>query len=375
MSRVMRERTLVMLVGLVLLCACAPAAPGPAPTAASSAPAAAAKPAGATSTPAKVTINYGYSTAGAINAPVYLAEEYGYFADQGITLNYVLFPSASEVIPSITRGDVDVAAIGINPATLNALAGNFGIKLVADTGTQFQGFPLNVVVVTNEMAGTIKGPADLKGHKIALTPPGMGTASGFLLSKYLAQGNLTVNDVDIVPLTFQDQVAALTNRSVDVAFMAEPFATQVVKQNIGKILTGSDTMLPGYQVTGLLYTDKFMSNQHDAAQGFMIAFLKGVRAYMAAFGGNATDRDKVIQVMTKRTDLKDAALWNEMIPTGSSPDGAVDLPSIAAAQAYFKGLGLVQNTPDPATLVNTSFAQEAVRQLGPGAAPVPPKKS
>jgi NitT/TauT family transport system substrate-binding protein len=367
MTRVMRKRMFVTLAGLVLLCACVPAAPGLAPTAGSAPTAAAAK--------ATTTINYGYSTAGAINAPVYLAEEYGYFADQGITLNYVLFPSASEVIPSITRGDVDVAAIGINPATLNALAGNFGIKLVADTGTQFPGFPLNIVVVTNELAGTIMGPADLKGHKIALTPPGMGTASGFLLSKYLAQGNLTVNDVDIVPLTFQDQVAALTNRSVDVAFMAEPFATQVVKQNIGKILVGSDTMLPGYQVTGLLYTDKFMSGQHDAAQGFMIAFLKGVRAYMAAFGGNATDRDRVIQVMTKRTDIKDAALWNAMIPTGSSPDGAVDLQSIAAAQAYFKGLGLVQSTPDPATLVNTSFALEAVRQLGPGAAPVPPKRS
>jgi NitT/TauT family transport system substrate-binding protein len=370
MGSVMLNRTcaILSLSGLFLVSACAPAA-SPAPT---SAPA---RPAAATSAPATLTtLNYGYSSAGAINAPVYLAEEYGYFAEQGITLKYIQFPSASEVIPSITRGDVDAAAIGINPATLNALAGNFGIKLVADTGTQFSGFPLNVVVVTNEMAGTIKGPADLKGHKIALTPPGMGTASGFLLSKYLAQGNLTVNDVDIVPLGFQDQVAALTNRSVDVAFMAEPFATQVVKQNIGKILTGTDVMLPGYQVTGLVYTDKFMSSQHAAAQGFMTAFLKGVRAYMAAFGGNATDRDKVIAVMTKRTDIKDAQLWNEMIPTGSSPDGAVNLQSIAEAQAYFKGLGLVQSTPDPATLVNTSFAEAAVEALGPGAAPVPPKK-
>lgn len=348
-----------LLVMVAFLCACAPAAPATPPT--------------APSTKTTTTVNYGYSTAGAINAPVYLAEEYGYFAEQGITLNYVQFPSASEVIPSITRGDVDVAAIGINPATLNALAGNFGIKLVADTGTQFPGFPLNIVVVTNEMAGTIKGPADLKGHKIALTPPGLGTASGFLLSKYLAQGGLTVNDVDVVPLGFPDQVAALTNRSVDVAFMAEPFATQVVKQNIGKMLTGSDTMLPGYQVTGLLYTDKFMNSSHEVAVGYMVAFLKGVRAYMAAFGGNATEQDRVIAVMTKRTDIKDAALWKEIIPTGSSPDGVVDLPSIAAAQAYFKGMGLVQSTPDPATLVNTSFAQEAVKTLGPGAAPVPPK--
>jgi len=373
MAIVMLPHLLVALAAVAAISGCAPAAQAPAP--APPAPTAAvAQPQSTAPAKTAATVNYGYSTAGAINGPVYLAEEYGYFAEQGITLNYVQFPSASEVIPSITRGDVDVAAIGINPATLNALAANFGIKLVADTGTQFPGFPLNVVVVTNEMAGTIKGPADLKGHKIALTPPGMGTASGFLLSKYLAQGGLTVNDVDIVPLTFQDQVAALTNRSVDVAFMAEPFATQVVRQNIGKILTGSDVMLPGYQVTGLLYTEKFMSS-HALAQGFMIAFLKGVRVYMAAFGGTATDQDRVIGVMTKRTDIKDAQLWKDMIPTGSSPDGAVNLQSIAEAQAYFKSLGLVQNTPDPATLVDTSFAQEAVRELGPGATPVAPKKS
>ncbi len=320
-----------------------------------------------------VTVHYGYSTAGAINGPVYIAEEMGFFAEQGIAIDYVQFPSASEVIPSITKGAVDVAAVGINPATLNALASNFGIKLVADTGTQFPGFPLNVMVVTNEMAGTIKGPADLRGHKIALTPPGMGTASGFLLSKYLAQANLTPNDVDIVPLGFPDQVAALTNRSVDAAMMAEPFATQVVKLNVAQVLTGTDTVLPGYQVTGLLYTDKFMSSSHDVASGFMIAFLKGVRVYMDAFGGNAVNRDQVIQIMIKRTDIKDAQLWSDMTPTGSSPDGAVDLPSIAESQAYFKGLGLVQSTPDPATLVDTSFAQNAVKVLGPGNPPVAPK--
>jgi NitT/TauT family transport system substrate-binding protein len=336
--------------------------------------AAAAKPAPTQPGSAAVTVRYGYSTAGAINGPVYLADDMGFFAEQGIAIDYILFPSASEVIPSVTRGDVDAAAVGINPATLNALAANFGIKLVADTGTQFPGFPLNVAVVANEVAGVINGPADLKGRKIALTPPGLGTASGFLLSKYLAQANLTPNDVDIVPLTFPDQTAALANHSVDLAFMAEPFATQVVKKGIGKVLVTTDKILPGYQVTGLLYTDRFISTKRDLAQKFMIAFLKGVRVYMAAFGGTATNRDQVIQILTQRTDIKDPQLWAEIYPTGSSPDGKLDLPSITESQTYFKGLGLVQNTPDASTLVDTSFAESAVRALGPGPTPVPPRQ-
>jgi NitT/TauT family transport system substrate-binding protein len=319
-----------------------------------------------------VTVHYGYSSAGAVNAPVLVAETLGFFTEQGITIDYIQFPSASEVIPALTRGDVDAAGVGLNPATFNALAGNFGIKLVADTATQFPGFPLNVAVVTKEMANTIKGPADLKGHKIALTPPGLGTASGLMLSKYLAQANLTPTDVDIVPLNFPDQVAALTNRSVDAAFMAEPFATQVVKSGAASVLTGTDKILPGHQVTGMVYTDRFMSSQRDTGIGWMTAYLKGVRTYMAAFGGTGTDRDKVIQIMTQRSDIKDPQLWAEMTPTGSSPDGQLNLQSIAESQAYFQKLGLVQNAPSVETLVDTSFTQAAVKALGPGAAPVPP---
>jgi NitT/TauT family transport system substrate-binding protein len=229
-----------------------------------------------------------------------------------------------------------------------------------------------VAVVTMEMANTIKGPADLKGRKIALTPPGLGTASGLMLSKYLAQVNLTPADVDIVPLNFPDQVAALTNRSVDAAFMAEPFATQVVKGGMASVLIGTDKILPGHQVTGMVYTDRFMSSKREVAVGLMTAYLKGVRVYMAAFGGTATDRDKVIQILTQRTDIKDPQLWADMTPTGASPDGQLNLQSIAESQAYFQKLGLAQNAPPAETLVDTSFTQAALKIIGPGAAPVPP---
>src|SRR5207244_760414 len=83
-------------------------------------------------------------------------------------------------------------------------------------------------------------------------------------------------------------------------------------------------------------------------------------------GGNAVDRDKVIQILTQRTDIKDPQLWAEMAPTGSSPDGLVNLQSIGESQAYFGELGMVLNTPQPETLVDTSFTQAALKTLGPG---------
>jgi ABC-type nitrate/sulfonate/bicarbonate transport system substrate-binding protein len=93
----------------------------------------------------------------------------GFFGEHGIAVDYVVFPSVSEVIP-------------------------------ADTATQFPGFPA-------QRGGGNQG----------------------------------------VPLTFQDQVAALTNRLVDAALMAEPFATQVVKNGLASPLIGTDKVLPGQQ--------------------------------------------------------------------------------------------------------------------------------
>jgi NitT/TauT family transport system substrate-binding protein len=81
----------------------------------------------------------------------------------------------------------------------------------------------------------------------------------------------------------------------------------------------------------------------------------------------------VIQILTQKTDIKDAQLWADMAPTGSSPDGQLNLQSIAESQAYFQKLGLVQNTPAPETLVDTSYAQAAVKVIGAGAAPVAPR--
>ena len=172
--------TVGVLLGLAMaVAACAPTtaiAPTAPPTAQSAPPTAA--PAGGTK-----TVKLGASNAGASNGPIYVADAMGYFADQGIALDEVFFPSASEVIPALSKGDVDAAVVGINPATLNALAGNFNLHLVADGGSQPTGYPVNVFVVAKEVAGAIHGPADLRGRKIATTPPGPGTASGFMLSR------------------------------------------------------------------------------------------------------------------------------------------------------------------------------------------------
>jgi NitT/TauT family transport system substrate-binding protein len=246
--------------------------------------------------------------------------------------------------------------------------------MVADAGSQPPGYALNVFVKSKEVAGSINGPGDLRGRKVALTPPGLGTASGYMLSRYLAQAGMTPSDVDITPLNFPDQVAALTNHSIDMAQMAEPFATRVIKSGGGVLLIPGDAVEPNQQVAVMVYTEKFMSSQPDAANKLMVAYLRGVREYMDAMS-TGKDRDQVIQILMDKTDIKDPQLWADMYPTGIQPDGTINVQSIADTQAYFQKLGLVQNPADLNKAVDTTIVQAAVKTLGSVGPPAPPKKS
>src|SRR5215216_3092625 len=140
-----RQMTLVprLVVGLALLAACAPAAAtGPnkpaAPAAAPAAPtsAAVAQPA-ASAAPwpgAKLVIaEHGLVS----NAPIYVAQEKGYYQEQGLEIEFSRMQGGGEMIAPLASGQVD-AAIGAPSAGLfNAIARDVPLRIVADKGSDF----------------------------------------------------------------------------------------------------------------------------------------------------------------------------------------------------------------------------------------------
>lgn len=309
-------------------------------------------------------VHVGLGNASASNAGIYVADGLGFFAEQGLEINYVDFGSASEVMPALARGDLEIGDVGINPALFNAVARHVGIKLVADKGSMPPGFGFTSFVAASSLADQIRSPSDLKGRKLAMTPPGLGTSNGFALSKYLAQANLSPNDIDIVPIAFPEQIAALANHSVDAAIMAEPFATRAVQNGVGVRVATLDKIDPYEQVAGLVYSDAFIANHRDLGIAWMTAYVKGVRAYNAAFI-NGIDKERIISILADKTDIKDTQLWGSIIPAGLNADGKLNDQSIADAAKYFQTVGLTPEVPTVSSYVDQSFTDAAVNNLGP----------
>ena len=69
------------------------------------------------------------------NAPIYIADEEGYFADERIRLQYSEPPrSTSQIIPLLERGDLDVLAPALNAAFYSAVLQGSRSRIVADRG-------------------------------------------------------------------------------------------------------------------------------------------------------------------------------------------------------------------------------------------------
>ena len=64
-------------------------------------------------------------------APLYLADELGFFRDVGLALDVQPLTETTQLIPLLAAGQIDVTFAGATPAMLNAVAQGARTRIVA----------------------------------------------------------------------------------------------------------------------------------------------------------------------------------------------------------------------------------------------------
>ncbi len=185
---------------------------------------------------------------------------------------------------------------------------------------------------------------------------------GVMMAPALKEVGLTLSDLELVALAFPDMMAAATNKSVDAVVLAEPLLTQAVEQ--GLVVRSRDffDFDPAPSCGVILYSPKFIQNV-DAGNRFMIAFVKGLRDYNDAFLKNKGKKE-VVDILAKRTDVKDTALYNKMDMPGFNPDGYADSKAMDAAMKFWLTSGDMKEALSIDKVVDNRFADNAVKALG-----------
>ncbi len=312
-------------------------------------------------TPAKVKVG---NVGGISDAALFIAKDKGFFQEQALEVEFQTFNSAATMVPFLGTGQLDVAAGSPSAGLLNAIARDVPLRIVADKGNLNPGHGYEAMVVRTALADRIKGPADLRGKKIAMSARDISPE--VTLDVFLRRAGLTVKDIDkdIVTMPFPDMRSALANGSIDVAVAIEPFVSQMTQSGAGVILQRNDEVEPRQQVAVLLYGPKFAETP-DVARRFMLAYVKAARLYNDAFDKKeAAKRKDVIDILMKNTAATNLALYDKMVMPGIDPNGKVNVESLAEEQDYFLKKGSLRTKLDLKNVVDSQYADFAVRRLG-----------
>jgi NitT/TauT family transport system substrate-binding protein len=315
--------------------------------------------------PARAADTIRIGTTNAIgDAPLFIAQDRGFFSDQRLNVAFVSFAAADDVIAALTAGEIDVAA-GVPSATLYNAIGNGGtMRIVADMGSATPGFGYNLLVVRKALGDKIKAIRDLKGLTIA--GAAAGTPSASTLNEALKSGGLTLADVKNVTMSNADMVAALKAGTIDAALFPDPDVSDAIDKGYAVALAPGDTFYVNQELMVLLYGGAFIKTP-DAARTFMLAYLKGVRFFLDALhDGHFTNTNAgpVIDILRKHTQIKSPTLYTVITPAGINPNGMVNVASLAKDLALMRAQGLITANVSAKQSVDTRFVSAAARELG-----------
>ena len=301
------------------------------------------------------------------DAPFFIADAKGYFAEQGLKVAFVRFDSAAKMIPSLGSGEVNVGSGAISAGLFNAAKRGIAIKIVADKARNAKGYGFEAILARSDLidGGTIKSVKDFKGRKVAMSAN--GNAENAFMNYALVHSGLSYGDIDPVFLGFPDQITAYANKAIDASLTVEPTVTELLKFGTAKKLVGADEVFPDYQTAVIFYSPDFMQKQPDNAKKFMVALVKGMRLYNDALeGGHIAGRnaDEVVGILTKYSFIKDPAVHRAIISQAVDPDGQLNMASLQMAWQFFKDTKQIDGSVQVDDLVDLSYVHDASKVLG-----------
>ncbi len=269
-------------------------------------------PAAAIGEPEKSSISIGYLNSTA-HLLAFVAEEEGFFEEEGLDVTLTQFSSASELVNGLEASKLDAAFIGSVP-TLTFQSQGHDISVFGGAMTNGHGY-----VIKSEYADEDElGVEILKGRNVASVKNSVQDAE---LQILLKNANIKIgegdDEVNIVYFDSQkDAYAALMNKSIDAASVYSPYASLAKSQ--------------GYKVVYYCAHEKALENQPCCRQVATTSALNDnpntyaalERAFIKAYRFTQNDHEGTVKDVKKYIDIDEDFIETEVYGgySVSSPD-------------------------------------------------------
>lgn len=201
--------------------------------------------------------------------PVFVAREKGFFAEEGLDVEVVVFNSNSDMFTAFLKGDLDATGLGSAGAFPFEATEPGRIKFIYGQNNK----SYSLVVAKDSAIDSLKG---LKGKRVGTWPS--PTSKTFLKLLFDKQG-IKDGDYEIVPLEFKSLNRALQRNEVDAVFNTDLFTEAGIRAGISRYLIRQPLpellIDPTFNGGGMLRT-KMIEKDPDRAERYIRAFRKAI---------------------------------------------------------------------------------------------------
>jgi NitT/TauT family transport system substrate-binding protein len=296
-------------------------------------------------------------------APFYIAQERGYFRDEGIDLTFRFFEAAQPIAAAAVSGDIDVGVTALTGGFFN-LAEKGTLKVIGGGLHEQKGYQGSAILVSNKAfdAG-LTSIEELPGHSFAITQ--YGSSFHYMVGRIADARGFDIKSITLRPVQqIASMVAAVASNQVDATIAIASMAKPLQASGQVHILGWAGDLVP-YQITAVFTTPAMISDKPDLLRHFAAAYQRGVADYREAFlrldaaGHPIIDEktDAAIPLLTKYVFTGDADARGKILQGVGYYDagGALDVADVLDQVRWFKAQGLVKGDSDPAEMLDTHF--------------------
>ncbi|WP_300161024.1 ABC transporter substrate-binding protein [Solidesulfovibrio sp.] len=266
---------------------------------------------------------------------LWVALDKGFFQEEGVAVETAgMFRSGPELMTAFGAGELDAAYVGEAPATIAAVRGTAGVKVLAQANTEGSALVGSKALA----AGEVSHPT--------LAMPGNGSVQDFLLRKALPRLGLAPEAVDVIVLSPPEMLSALQAGQIDGFIAWEPYPSRAVLQGLGQVLASSADIWTGHPCCVLAASDALVRRRPQAAQALL-------RAHRKATIFIHEHPDEAVAVAVRHTGMDEAVVRRALGQVTYT-----ETPSVAGEEEYVRFLNTlgVIKVPDEAAFTREFIA-------------------
>jgi len=201
-----------------------------------------------------------------LTSPVWIAENKGYFQEEGLNVKIKEFGSGRTALATmLNEGNLDMVTVAQTPVMFNSFNRSDYAIIAAMVYSD------NDVKILARQDKGIKSPSDLSGKRVGITK---GSTGHFFLGLFLAYNGLELSEVQTIDLEAPDLPGALAEGRVDAISTWEPHIL-----NARSLLGEKALLLPSEGVFRedfyFVANKDFIENNPQVLRSFLKAIEKG----------------------------------------------------------------------------------------------------